>query len=546
MNIETKSEYSSLHASRKSKIQQIKKLSMEEYGRIPKRLQQLLNDICELYAGKWRSHEACQVGYHTLTHALDVTLATGRMIAGWNSLHTSKISEDHFLLAVAAALFHDTGYIKDKGDTKGRGGKYTFNHVPRSMEIALHYLASHDWRASACAIVQGIIGQTEFSLSPELDDKFEDNLMETVTRMVATADLVAQMSDVNYMQHIKDLFQEFQEAYETEGKEALKKRGIHIYSSAEEMINGSLSFYRNFVLPKLAQLGGMSRYLIAYYGEGRNPYLESIAANLRGEAGGYHPRWRYIGEILTELGAVTEKQLEAALRIQKKNKENKNNTPPAHTKIKIKAKEWIEQQLRGDSLGNILMQSTDLSPTLLCQGVIAQVLPTDFTMRLNSRELLLLLHIMILLQNINNGPWIFNQLLEIISEMLQCEASSILLADETERHLVVSYTSSNQKDEMLNKSISIEKGLAGWVYLHGKPSTIAHPQIDAKESEFVHAAGNEILHSMLAVPIAISGKRIGVIETLRKKEGQFTPHDLNLLSLAGNLLSKSLAAALWL
>jgi HD superfamily phosphodiesterase/putative methionine-R-sulfoxide reductase with GAF domain len=546
MNKETKSEFSSLHASRESKILQIKKLSEEEYGRAPKRLQKLLDDICDLYAGQWQSHEACQVGYHTLTHALDVTLATGRMIAGWNSLHTRKIGAEYFLLAVAAALFHDSGYIKDKGDTKGRGGKYTFSHVPRSMEIARHYMISHGWPPNACAIVPEIIGQTEFSLSPELEDKFEDSVTETVTRMVATADLVAQMSDVNYMQHIKDLFQEFQEAYQAEGEKALKKRGIRIYSSAEEMIHGSLSFYSNFVLPKLAQLGGMSRYLIAYYGEGRNPYLESIAANLKGEAGGYHPRWRYIGEILTELGAVTEKQLEDALRLQKKNKEDRNKVPRAHTKIKVKAKEWIEQQLRGDSLGDILMQSTGLSPSLLRQGVIAQILPTDFTMRLDSRELLLLLHIMILLQNINNGPWIFNQLLEIISEMLQCEASSILLADETERFLVVSYTSGTQKDEVLNKRISIDKGLAGWVYLHGKPSTIAHPRMDSKESESVHAAGDEILQSMLAVPIAVSGKRIGVIETLRKKEGQFTAHDLNLLSLAGNLLSNSLAAALWL
>ncbi len=118
-----------------------------------------------------------------------------------------------------------------------------------------------------------------------------------MARIVATADLIAQMSDVYYMEHIEDLFQEFTEAYEAEGKEELRRRGVHVFASAAEIVEATESFYRNFVLPRLSQLGGMSRYLIAYYGEDRNPYLESIAANLAGEAAGYRVRWRRLGKI---------------------------------------------------------------------------------------------------------------------------------------------------------------------------------------------------------------------------------------------------------
>ncbi len=105
--------------------------------------------------------------------------------------------------------------------------------------------------------------------------------------------------------------------------------------------------------------------------------------------------------------------------------------------MREKADHWIDQQLQGNYLGDILMQDTALSPSILRQGVIAQILPVDFTMRLNPRELLLLLHIMILLQNIHNGGWIFQQLLELINEMVECEASSILQADEAGRQLTV-------------------------------------------------------------------------------------------------------------
>ncbi len=81
---------------------------------MPGRLDELLGDACALYDGKWEAYQQCLVGYHTFTHALDVSLAAGRMIAGWNRQHEEKIGEELLLAALAAALFHDAGYLKDK------------------------------------------------------------------------------------------------------------------------------------------------------------------------------------------------------------------------------------------------------------------------------------------------------------------------------------------------------------------------------------------------------------------------------------------------
>ncbi len=51
---------------------------------------------------------------------------------------------------------------------------------------------------------------------------------------------------------------------------------------------------------------------------------------------------------------------------------------------------------------------------------------------------------------------------------------------------------------------------------------------------------------MLAVPLYIAGKRVGVIETINKRGGNFSTHEMNILLLISNLISQSLPAALWL
>ena len=213
--------------------------------------------------------------------------------------------------------------------------------------------------------------------------------------------------------------------------------------------------------------------------------------------------------------------------------------------LQKKAALWVDQQLQGNCLGDILMQDPAISPSILRKGVIAQILPADFTMRLNTKELLLLLHIMILLQNINNGRWIFQQLLELINEIVECAASSILQADETEQQLTVTYAAGDAVRQT-NRTFAIDRGLAGWVFLHGKPRMINGQEGEQKTSDPLVDAILPRTENILAVPLYISRKRIGVIEAINKRVGNFSDHEMNILSLVSNLISQSLPAALWL
>ena len=189
----------------------VREIAKNQYGGASPLLIGILSDVIALYQGKWGAYQACITGYHNLGHALDVALLTARMTAGWNKANNNErppLDEELFLAGVAAALFHDAGYIKEQGDNDGKGGKYSFDHEERSMAMARQYLLDKNWPTRSIELVPKIISATKFHVPIEMEGLFSTADEEVVGRMMASADLVAQMSDVNYIERIKDLYTE--------------------------------------------------------------------------------------------------------------------------------------------------------------------------------------------------------------------------------------------------------------------------------------------------------------------------------------------------
>jgi hypothetical protein len=537
LNPSKKSTTTSIH--HQVSIDNLLEIAAREYDRASILLQNLCADVLDLYGGRWPAYEACQVGYHTVDHAFDVALATARMIAGWNKVHRDRqIQEELFLSGMAAALLHDAGYLKDRGDREGRGGKYTFRHVERSALLARAYLVDKKWPASLVELTPRIISVTEFQKKPDLAGQFAEPLAEVVACMAATADLVAQMADVDYMQSIKELHEEFKEAYDFDGRENLRSQGIHVFASLEEILDGTISFYENFVLPRLQQLGRMDQYLIAFFEEGRNPYLENIAANLSGQFMDKRVQWRRLGDILQELGVVTPQQIEEALarqKVQKSTQSQQPSTPPFRHRMLA----WLESQSGCRCLGDILMEMKVLAPSLLREGLLAQILPTAILQSLSRTELLALLRIAMLLPNICKGPWVIEQVQEMVNEMLDCEAGSILLANPEQQEMVV-IVQAGPRINLHGRSIPLDKGLPGWVHRHRQPVTLADVLRDERyNGELDHRIGMEV-KSILAVPVYMNGECIGVMESYNKKKGNFNDHDIDVLTMLANVIATTL------
>lgn len=256
-------------------------LTREEYHQIPSRLEKLLDDVADLYAGRWPSHEACEVQYHDVVHAFDVALAVARIMAGWNRAHPDRrLDEELYCWTVAAGLFHDAGYIKDKGDREGHGGKFTITHVQRGIAMAKAYLLRTGWPERAAVFVPSAIGLTDYRRQPEVDEVSLSQHEQLAARMLPTADLVGQFGDSRYAEKIDGLFTEFQELYAHLDQDQPARPLVPVFHSAQELRNTTEDFYESFVAPRLAEFGHLEHYLDVYYGQAHNPYRKNITANL--------------------------------------------------------------------------------------------------------------------------------------------------------------------------------------------------------------------------------------------------------------------------
>ena len=521
-------------------------ISREQYGRVAPMLTRLFDDVADLYAGHWPSHEACSAPYHSLTHALDVSLALARMIAGWNiSEPEHPLGEEHFHLAMAAALFHDAGYIKDKGDQEGHGGKFTLTHVPRGMEIARAHLAGQHWPAAGVEAVCRMISVTDYAVAAAPETLFDDARLVTLARMVATADLVAQMADSSYLQRIDDLFAEFSEAYEFEKAETLRSRGTRVYQTVQEIRENTISFYEQFVVPTLNRLGRVDRYLTSYFGTGRNPYQENITANLSCHLMDLQSHWRRLGNVLEDLGLASTDQIEAALHRQRERAPKETEVAPASTRLREQLLPWFTAEAQpGLCLGDILMEMEAVSPRTLARGLLAQMLPPPLHVELSAAELHFLLEAAILLQNICRGPWILGVVMEMVNELLECEASSILIADLEEKEMVVTLPTGPKRHEVYGKGIPMDKGLAGWVYRNGQPAMVRNARSDDRWDSGMDQRIDFSTRSVLAVPLFVNGECVGVVEVLNRRDDAFTRHHMNILSILVNMLANVMAGLL--
>src|SRR6185437_12793919 len=91
----------------------------------------------ECFTGKYRDYQAVDARYHDFEHTLQGTLCFARLLHGRHRAKAKPLlTQRMFELGLLAILMHDTGYLKQRGDTEGTGAKYTVTHVDRSADFA--------------------------------------------------------------------------------------------------------------------------------------------------------------------------------------------------------------------------------------------------------------------------------------------------------------------------------------------------------------------------------------------------------------------------
>lgn len=247
----------------------------EDFGPI----HQTFADVENLFAGRFPGYRACDMRYHDLEHTMQGTVALTHLLDGLNHAPDGLFLSAHFFtLGIHAILLHDSGYLKEIGDVRGTGAKYTITHVDRSMDFAERYLALRGYLSPDLNAVRHMIHCTGFYVDTN-KIPFQSEAEKMIGFALGTTDLLGQMAAPNYLEELDGLYEEFHECVEAEGPAA---GALAVYKSPDDMRAKTPQFFHGHAMRLLVnQWGGVYRFMERPLGSSKNPYLEAIEAHIR-------------------------------------------------------------------------------------------------------------------------------------------------------------------------------------------------------------------------------------------------------------------------
>ena len=131
-----------------------------------------------------------------------------------------------------------------------------------------------------------------------------------------------------------------------------------------------------------------------------------------------------------------------------------------------------------------------------------------------------------------------DQLLQYIiktaSELLDCEAASILLYDEKRGELFFATAAGSESKQLAAIPVPLEGSIAGTIFRENRPLIINNAQQDPRHYAQVGQQINFQTRTLLGVPMRIRSRVTGVLEAINKRSGGFTEADTNLLSVVAS------------
>ncbi len=240
-------------------------------------LMRVFRDVDALFAGRHPDYQAIDVGYHDYEHTLQVTVCLVHLLEGWQATGTElRFTARQFEIAVAAALLHDSGYLRSRSDQNGTGAKFTYCHVLRSCAFLASYLPSLGATSSE---VEGALEAINCT-GPTVQIsrlRFNGAAERIVGSVVATADYLGQMADPGYPDKLGVLYREFQESDDYLSVPQHQR----LFKSEQDLVARTPFFWTKFVQPKLeTDFQGVHRYLARPAPGATHAYLEAIEHNI--------------------------------------------------------------------------------------------------------------------------------------------------------------------------------------------------------------------------------------------------------------------------
>lgn len=239
-------------------------------------------DFERLFSGQFPRYLGCDTTYHDLQHTLDVTLATARLIVGYERSveQSDRLGARRAQMTIVTALFHDAGYIRhaERDSRFENGAEFTMYHVSRSGDFLRRYLPGLGM-VDDVGVSSMIVHFTGYEI--DLDDIELDDPRDSISgHLLGTADLIAQMADRCYLEKCRDrLYKEFVVggiAIENASPGEYRVR----YESGIDLLKKTPVFYQQVSRNRLQKKFNRAyRYIEVLY-DGENPYVAAMKNNI--------------------------------------------------------------------------------------------------------------------------------------------------------------------------------------------------------------------------------------------------------------------------
>jgi signal transduction histidine kinase len=133
-----------------------------------------------------------------------------------------------------------------------------------------------------------------------------------------------------------------------------------------------------------------------------------------------------------------------------------------------------------------------------------------------------------------NSTLDLDALLQLITatatELLDCEAASILLYDEKNPRLFFAAATGSDPKKLAEIPVPIENSLAGAIFRTNQPLILNNAEQDPRHYSLVSDHIKFKINTLLGVPMPIKDRTMGVLEAVNKRSGGFTESDVTILS----------------
>jgi signal transduction histidine kinase len=122
-------------------------------------------------------------------------------------------------------------------------------------------------------------------------------------------------------------------------------------------------------------------------------------------------------------------------------------------------------------------------------------------------------------------------IIEVAAELLDAEAASIMLVDERTRELRFAAATGADPKQLAEIPVPLDSSIAGTIFREARPEIVLDVRRDPRHYPDVGQAVRLEVRSLVAVPMRIQDRVVGVLEALNRQHGAFSEADVEILSI---------------